>query len=180
MNASSRVVGVILRTSLAALAFWAGLLSVTPAQAQTTRRREATPNIGFMFPRRPAADNSERVATTLERYHATEQRLVAADVVNAPALAAHWRTLTAIRLRLERLERANRLSENADLRRELIRLLEHPLGLSMVGDDAAIELLRAADERRLRDLLGIAHIANRRLGFHVRSVLGLLITSGES
>ena len=73
MNASSRVVGVILRTSLAALAFWAGLLSVTPAQAQTTRRREATPNIGFMFPRRPAADNSERVATTLERYHATEQ-----------------------------------------------------------------------------------------------------------
>jgi len=169
------------RVLLPFLALSLGLFSAPLAHAQGGRR-EATPNIGFLFPRprRAPPDNSARVATALKRYHATQRRLLAADVVNVSALAATWRGLTGIRVRLERLERANRLSADADLCRELTRLLEHPVQLSMVGDDAAVELLRIADDRRLKDLLGIAQLANRRLGFHIQDVLGVPLSSGQS
>ena len=170
------------RVLLPFAAFSLVVFSAPLTHAQPDRRREATPNIGFIFPRLRSGpvDSPAKVATALKRYHLTEQRLLTADVVDAPALATHWRVLRSIRMRLERLERASRLSDVADLRRELTRLLEHPVRLSMVGDDAAIELLRVADELRVRDLLGIAHIANRALGFHIRSVLEVLLTSGES
>ncbi len=169
------------RKILAALAVTGALLGAAPASAQRPRRREATPNIGFIFPgQRAPSDSAVRVAAALRRYNRTEQRLFAAPTVAAREISAHWRTLSGLRIRLERLELADRLDDDPKLHDELVTLLEHPLDVGVVGDGPAEEMLRRAADLRLSNLVAIARLANRRLGFHIREVLGMPVDAGES
>jgi hypothetical protein len=101
--------------------------------------------------------------------------------LDAPALTVHWRKLGKLRLRLERLEGRGLLDvPNAELRVEVVHLLDHPTEVSVVGDDEVEVKLRETIDYRLRQLLGIANLANRRFGMHIRTVLGVAIDGGES
>jgi len=169
------------RKILTALVAMCALLGGGLAFAQPARRHEATPNIGFIFPGQKApADSPVRVAAALRRYNRTEQRMFGAPTVAAREISAHWRTLSRLRIRLERLELADRLYDDPKLHVELVTLLEHPRGLTVVGDGEAEEMLRRAADRRLSNLVAIARLANRRLGFHIREVLGMPVDAGES
>lgn len=155
-----------------------GPLSTTAAGQN--RRREPTPNLGQVFPRRPPGDDPMAVAAALRRFTRTEARLFAARSLDATALAEHWRKLSRLRLRLERLEATGRLDDDPELHQALAQLFERPVAVDVVGDGAAEERLREAAEMRLRNLVGMAQLANRRLGFQVREILGVSVVAAES
>jgi hypothetical protein len=156
-----------------------GCLLPVPAFAQ--RNREATPNIGNLFPRRLPEDSPQLVAGALRRYRTTERRLLADHTLDAADLTIHWRKLGKLRQRLERLEARGLLDgPNAELRAEVTRLLDHPIEVYVAGLDEVDVKLRDAAEFRLRQLLGLASLANRCFGMHIRSVLGVALEGGES
>src|SRR5262249_34095031 len=145
------------------------------------RSREATPNVAYLFPRTPKTEPAVELAQAIERYNDAELRLVRPKTLDATRLGAHWRRLRKLRIRLERLAWSGQLERAPEaLRRQVGRLLDRPVSVSVVGDGPSEELLRDAADRRLGELVAMARLANAWLGFHFREVLGVPIETGES
>ena len=153
--------------------FGAGLLLAlvaTPAFAQA--QNHTAP---------PPPDTPAKVVAALRQYNTVENELRRAGVMDANAIAAHFRKLGAIRIRLEKLEQQRQIDpKDTELSREIMRLLDSPMQVSVVGADIAAVRLRSAQDLRLRDLVTIARLGNRHFGLGIREVLGVQLEAGVS
>ena len=144
------------------------LLGIPAAFAQ-----EKTP------PRGPPPDDPASVTRSLQAYNAVDDELRRAGVLEANPLAAHWRKLRDIRVRLEQLETRGQLDRDTPmLKKEVVRLLESSALVNIGGNGPAENRLRRAQENRLSDLVALARLANRRFGTNIRVILGVQVEAG--
>lgn len=130
-------------------------------------------------PKAQPADDPAAVTRSLQQYNAVEDELRRAGVLDANAMAAHWRKLRDIRVRLEQLETRGQLDRDTPmLKKEVVRLLDSPMLVNIHGTGPSENRLRLAQDNRLRDLISIARLGNRRFGLGIKVILGVQVEGG--